>query len=68
MDNIYLQENMMAQIIQKTFVVTISKLVKDNTEQDLLTNEQTLNVLETIPTIIEELVADPSLIVETSLA
>lgn len=58
----------MAQIIQKTFVVTISKLVKDNTEQDLLTNEQTLNVLETIPTIIEELVADPSLIVETSLA
>lgn len=58
----------MAQIIQQTFVVTISKLVKDGTDQSLLTSEQTLNVLQTICTIIEELVADPALIVETAEA
>ena len=58
----------MAQIIQKTFVVTISKLVKDNTAEQMLSDDQTQNILETIPSIIEELVADPSLIVETAEA
>ena len=58
----------MAQIIQKTFVVTISKLVKDNTYAPLLSEDQTQNILDTIPSIIEELVDDSSLIVETAEA
>lgn len=58
----------MAQIIQKTFVVTVSKLVKDNVESELLSADQTQNILEAIPSIIEELVADNSLIVETAEA
>lgn len=56
----------MAQIIQKTFVVTISKLVKDHTQYHILTEEQTQHILDAIPSIIEELVADASLIVETT--
>jgi hypothetical protein len=59
---------MMAQIIQKTFVVTISKLVKDNTDAPLLSEDQTQNILDTIPSIIQELVDDSSLIVETAEA
>lgn len=58
----------MAQIIQKTFIVTVCKLVRDNTHQDILTADQVNNILETVPSIIEELVADTSLIVETSEA
>lgn len=58
----------MAQIIQKTFIVTVFKLVRDNTHQDILTADQVNNILETVPSIIEELVADTSLIVETSEA
>jgi hypothetical protein len=59
---------MMAQIIQKTFVVTISKLVKDNIDAQLLSTDQTQNILDTIPSIIQELVDDSSLIVETAEA
>ncbi len=58
----------MAQIIQKTFVVTISKLVKDNIDAQLLSTDQTQNILDTIPSIIQELVDDSSLIVETAEA
>jgi len=58
----------MAKIIQKTFVVTISKLVKDNIDAQLLSTDQTQNILDTIPSIIQELVDDSSLIVETAEA
>jgi hypothetical protein len=54
----------MAQIIQTTFVITVSKLVKDTAGAHLLDAEQSNMLIQTLPGVVEELLNDPALIVE----
>lgn len=55
----------MAQIIQTTFVVTLSKLVKDNqADTPVLDAEQTSMIQQMLPGVIEEVLSDSNLIVE----
>ena len=55
----------MAQIIHTTFVITVSKLVKDSaSEHAVLDSEQIQMVTETLPGILEELLADSTAIIE----
>lgn len=55
----------MAQIIHTTFVITVSKLVKDSAaEQVVLDNDQVQMITDTLPGILEELLADSAAIIE----
>lgn len=55
----------MAQIIQTTFIVTISKLVKDDqSESTVLDKEQTQIIQQMLPGVVEEVLADSAVIVE----
>lgn len=55
----------MAQVIHSTFVITVSKLVKNNAAQHaVLDSDQIQMVTETLPGILEELLADSAAIIE----
>ena len=55
----------MAQVIRSTFVITVSKLVKNNADQQaVLDSDQIQMVTETLPGILEELLADSAAIIE----
>lgn len=55
----------MAQIINTTFVITVSKLVKDSAGYNtVLDSDQVLMLTETLPGILEELLSDTSAIIE----
>ncbi len=55
----------MAQIISHSFVVTVSKLVKDSQKDTPIVSGDQLEVVhQTLPGILEELLSDPGLIVE----
>lgn len=55
----------MAQVIQTTFVVTISKLVKDNqSDAGVLDADQALLIQQMLPGVVEEVLGDSSVIVE----
>jgi len=55
----------MAQVIQSTFVVTISKLVKDTeTATSVLDADQTITIQQMLPGVVEEVLGDSSVIVE----
>jgi hypothetical protein len=55
----------MAQIVSHSFVVTVSKLVKDSVKHEpIVTDDQVHTVTHTLPGILEELLSDATLIVE----
>lgn len=55
----------MAQIIHTSFVITVSKLVKDSAaEQTVLDSEQIQMITDTLPGIVEELLSDSAAIIE----
>ena len=55
----------MAQIVSHSFVVTVSKLVKDSLKDSpIVSDDQVQVVCHTLPGIMEELLTDPTLIVE----
>lgn len=55
----------MAQVIQMTFVVTISKLVKDaQASEGVLDAEQSALIQQMLPGVVEEVLNDPGMIVE----
>jgi hypothetical protein len=55
----------MAQILQQTFVITVSKLVRDAHEHvAVLDADQTDLIQRTLPGVVEELIADATVIVE----
>lgn len=59
----------MAVIATQNIVITISKLVKNSELSDgALTDQQLTTLLETLPSLIEELVEDEKLIVEVESA
>ncbi len=58
----------MPQIASQTISITISKLVKNTQDSDsVLDNEQLLNLLETLPGVVEQLLDDASLVIEAGL-
>jgi len=55
----------MAQIINTSFVITISKLVKDSAGYNaVLDSEQVKMITDTLPGIVEELLSDSAAIIE----
>ena len=56
----------MALIATQNIVITISKLIKNSelSQEGVLTDQQLTTLLETLPSLIEELVEDGKLIVE----
>lgn len=55
----------MAQVIQTTFVVTISKLVKDaQVSECVLDAEQSALIQQMLPGVVEEVLNDQGVIVE----
>lgn len=63
-------ENKMALIATQNIVITISKLIKNSelSQEGVLTDQQLTTLLETLPSLIEELVEDGKLIVEVESA
>ena len=58
----------MAQIVQQTIQITISRLVKDSEEQPMVcTPEQLINMMETLPGVVEQLMDDSGAVVEVNL-
>lgn len=58
----------MAQIVTRSFMITVSKLVKDtHMEDQILTEDQVNNILETLPSILEEIIQDSSVVIEASV-
>lgn len=60
----------MALIATQNIVITISKLIKNSelSQEGVLTDQQLTTLLETLPSLIEELVEDGKLIVEVESA
>ena len=58
----------MAVIATQNIVISISKLVKNSESATALAEQQLVNLLETLPSLVEELVDDSKLIVEVESA
>lgn len=57
----------MAQIVTQSFLITVSKLVKDqHSDIPVLSDEQVTNILETLPSILEEIIQDESAVIEAA--
>jgi hypothetical protein len=55
----------MAHIIQQTFLITISKLVKDDASYHAIcSTEQMHMLLDTLPGVVEQILDDASVVVE----
>jgi hypothetical protein len=55
----------MAQIASQTITISISKLVKDHEALDIvMTSEQLLALVETLPGVVEQLLEDNKLVIE----
>jgi len=55
----------MAQIASQTITISISKLVKDHEALDIvMTSEQLLSLVETLPNVVEQLLEDNKLVIE----
>jgi len=55
----------MARVIEQVIAVKVSRLVKDGQERDLvLSEEQTVALLQSIPELAESLIDDESVVVE----
>ena len=57
----------MAKVIEEIIIIKLSRMVKDFTsESTVLSNEQRLLLEETIPALVEEVINDSSIVVETA--
>jgi 2-hydroxy-3-keto-5-methylthiopentenyl-1-phosphate phosphatase len=57
----------MAQIVTQSFIITVSKLVKDTHKDDqILNQDQVHTILEALPSILEEIIQDDSVVIEAS--
>ena len=55
----------MAQIVQTTFVITVSKLVKDSAVADPVLNADQIQLItDTLPGVVDELLADSAVVIE----
>ncbi len=58
----------MAKIATTTISLNISKLVRnDEDESSLLSEEQLLTLLETLPNVVEQLLDDSKLVIEATI-
>jgi hypothetical protein len=57
----------MAKISSQLITITISKLTRDDDSSELLTDTQLLALLETLPGVVEEILADSKLVVEATI-
>jgi hypothetical protein len=57
----------MAAIASQNLTITVSKLVKSGTESSVLTVEQIETLLDSLPSLIEQLIEDNSLVVEVDV-
>ena len=58
----------MARIVQQTISITVSKLVKNDQEDDsALTEDQLIAVIQSLPGVVEQLIDDSSAVVEVNL-
>jgi hypothetical protein len=58
----------MAKIVQQTISITVSKLVKnDQEDESALTEEQLIAVVQSLPSVVEQLIDDTSAVVEVTL-
>jgi len=57
----------MAKILEEIIVIKLSKMVKDNHNSDsVVDSEQRKLIEETIPTLVEEVINDSSVVVEVA--
>ena len=57
----------MAKVIEEIIIIKLSRMVKDSTsESTVISNEQRLLIEETIPALVEEVINDSSIVVETA--
>lgn len=57
----------MAKILEEVIVIKLSKMVKDNNKSStVVDNEQRKLIEETIPTLVEEVINDSSVVVEVA--
>lgn len=57
----------MAKILEEIIVIKLSKMVKDNYNSDnVVDSEQRKLIEETIPTLVEEVINDSSVVVEVA--
>lgn len=55
----------MAHILQQNITISISKLVRTSSNNhSVLTDEQLQTLLDTLPSVVEQVLDDPSLVVE----
>jgi len=58
----------MAKIVQQTISITVSKLVKnDQEDESALTEDQLIAVVQSLPSVVEQLIDDASAVVEVNL-
>lgn len=57
----------MAKVLEQLIIIKLSKMVKgSSTEKSVIDADQTTLIEETIPTLIEEVINDSSVVVEVS--
>lgn len=54
----------MAKIITEQFVITLSRLVKDDQHESCVSKEQEQTIMLSVPSIMEEILSDPQIMVE----
>jgi hypothetical protein len=58
----------MAQIACQTISISISKLIKDDEQlASVLSSEQLLALFESLPSVVEQLLEDSTLVIEVSI-
>jgi hypothetical protein len=57
----------MAKVLEQVIIIKLSKMVKDsNKDTSVITTDQTKLIEETIPALVEEVINDPSIVVEVA--
>lgn len=54
----------MAKIVTDQFVITLSRLVKDDQHTPCVNQDQQQAILMSVPSIMEEILSDPQIMVE----
>ena len=58
----------MASVVNQTFIITVSKLVKQGGDASVMSDEQMISLMETLPTVVEGLLEDDKLVVEIGVS
>jgi hypothetical protein len=57
----------MARVLEEVIVIKLSRMVKDNDDSETVVKADQKQLIEdTIPTLIEEVIGDPTVIVEVA--